>query len=307
MEQRDPYSHIIKYLGLEGNNQLIDSLKSKISSIQETYYKSDFNSYDYDDPLFQAAYLMAYYPLYIDPIQDALWTASHPQAFYIDGSMKDKLGWEGKVNLDVSIYGGGAEPELLGLLKFINQKYPLIRAVRSHYIDNHNWENFRAHAYTNMVPDYWRGDFIPGNTVISNLGSIFNNDDAMSILQNSDVHVMQNCATDLMHSFQSVDRYVSFMHRCFNSMKEGSILIGIDVPLFDIPLPSNPSEVIDVRGSFNRIAKNIRDSPKGTIIKSPSTGAPKAIAPDICRDHPLVSSFNLKRTVKYHSFIAKRV
>ncbi|WP_128694552.1 hypothetical protein [Methanoculleus taiwanensis] len=308
MEQHDPYGHVINYLGLEYNTQLTADLSSQIAYVQRTFFASDFISYAYSDPIFQAAYLMAYYPLYIDPIEDVLLTAIRPPLLLENqNSVGDKLGWKGRTNLDVSIYGGGAEPELLGLLKFIGKKYPSVKSVRSHYVDNNNWEDFRAYAYEHMVPDYWKGYFISGNTLTSNLGSIFGSASAVKLLQNSDVHVMQNCATDLMYSFQSVDQYVNFMCQFFDKIKEGSILIGIDVPLFDIPLLSNPSEIIDVRGSFNRICRYIRASPEGEVIKSPSTGAPKEIAPDIYRGHQLASNFSLKRTVKYHSFVARKI
>jgi len=304
MVQHDPFRHIFNYLNLEENLHQIPYIQRKIPEIQRIFYSAQFESYDYSDRLFQSAYLIAYYPLYIDPVNDTL---NEIRQRYDLNSICCQNSKTERKEIDISVFGGGAEPELLGLLRHIKHHCPSIDLVRSHYFDHHQWDEFREFSQRNMIQDYWNRHYVSGETINLNLCNLFQNQRAMELVTNSDINIMQNCATDLMFTLRGVNNYIEYMCNFFDNMKNGAILIGIDVPLFNIPLPTNPSETIDVRSSFQKITRRIRSNDRGEVIKSPSIGQPREIIPDIVRDHQMLSRFSLKTTVKFHSFIIRKV
>jgi hypothetical protein len=307
MGQHDPYRYIFSYLQLEGNDTKIELIQRKMLEIQRTFFLTHFEEYDYSDPSFQAAYLIAYFPLYIDPIDDLFSNGLSRNCFEEMHCQNSETGSIPKTEFSISTYGGGAEPELLGILKHFNQTCPQIELVISHYLDSNRWNGFREYSEANMIPNYWNKRYSRGGIRYMNLCDIFDDRTAMGIIGHTDVHVMQNCATDLMFALRGVNNYIEYVCKFFDYMKKDSILVGIDVPLFDIPFPLNPSETIDVRASFSKIVRNARRRPDMEIIKSPSTGPPREITPNIVRNHGLLRYFDVKRTVKYHSFVVRKV
>ena len=293
MGQHDPFKHIFEFL--EMNNQLnnLDELERKVIEIHDTFSHNDFKSYNYPDSSFQAGYLIFYYPLYIDPIDYIL---SHVP----DG----ELGWIDKPKLTISIYGGGPEPELLGFLKFVHDKYPNILTIFSTYYDVHNWQEFRKYCYIKMIREYWPEKSFKANSIFLDLSQDLNNGRNFRTIHESDVHIMQNCATDLMNQLGEISRYHEFISNFFKKLKSGAILIIIDNPLFNTPLQSTPTEIIDIRRSLQQIT--FHNQQYGSIIKNVSSGSPTEITPKIVRNHPLLSRFRLKERVKFHSIIMKR-
>lgn len=302
----DPFKYVFQYLGI--NPQLTEEplLKQKLDTIQEIYFQNESSQFNYSDQDFQTAYLIKYYPLYIDPICDVLSDFIKGTPEESKKTRKTILKWNVLEQMEITTYCGGAEPELVGFLKFINAEFPNIIQIRTNYIDHNNWKDFRKYSYSYVIPDYWEKEIYCGENFKHQFCTTLSESPLINVIQSSDVHIMQNCATDLMYSFNSVSDYVNCIFDLFSIMKKDSILIVINVPVFNRYLPNPLNEEIDVRSAFNRIVRKIKDNNLGKILKSPSISYPKEITPDIIRDYKLLPYLEVKSVVKYHSFVAQK-
>lgn len=306
MAQHDPFWFIYHYLRLNTDPSQLPVLREKMERIRGTFREVRFDSYDYSDPLFQSAYLLEYFPLYIDIIDDLLvhalwWEKNHyPQSQ--PGADEMAI----RERLDVALYGGGPEPELFGLLKFLKRDYPSVNAVRLHYLDKNDWERFRTFSHNYLIQYYWGKDFESGENIRMDLCDLFRDPRAMDVVRHSDVHIMQHCATDLMHSFNSVDRYRLFLREMYDQMKPGALFIGIDVPVYSHALPSNPSDMIHPGRSFMDFLEYSKECPGTRPLIGPDLYNPREITPEIVRNHAITRSLPLKQSVKYHSFAVRK-
>lgn len=305
MVPHDPFGSVFSYLGLPGVDNGHIRIRNRIGEIQEHYRENRFDLINYSDPLDQAAYLLSYYLLYIDPIDDVLSTVLRSITDQESQQRPVVRGVEDKQRVEVSVYGGGPEPELLGLLKFFGREFPTIDSVKSNYVDYNDWSAFRKFAHDRMIPGYWGKEYISGEDLRLDLRSLYQDPRAMAAIRRSDVHIMQNCGSELMYEFGSTARYQQFMCKIYHNMKPGSLLIGIEIPLFGRSLPTNPYDKIDVRSSFNRFANWLRSRPEAGVLKSPD-GLYRVIKPDIVRDHMYFNYFEVKSSVKFQSFVVRK-
>lgn len=305
MVPHDPFAPVFSYMGLPGPDKGHIRIRNRIVEIQEHYRENRFDLINYSDPLDQAAYLLYYYPLYIDPIDDVLSTVLRSITDPESLQWPVVTGVEDKPRLEVSVYGGGPEPELLGLLKFLGREFRSIESVKSNYVDYNDWSAFRNFAHDRMIPAYWRKGYVSGEDLRLDLRGLYQDPRAMDIIRRSDVHIMQNCGSELMYSFDSTERYQQFLSEFYHNMKPGSLLIGIEIPLFGRSLPTNPYDKIDVRSSFNRFVSWLRYQPEAGVLKSPD-GLYREIRPDIARDHLYFNYFDVKSSVKFQSFVVRK-
>lgn len=306
MALHDPFWFIFHYLRLNANPSQIPLIREKMQEIQETFREGRFDHYNYSDPLFQAAYLIKYFPLYIDIIDDLLTTVQFSNRRPGSRIRPELEEMENKRELEVTLYGGGPEPELLGLMKFMMREFPSVQEIRSNHIDINDWDRFREFSHKFLAHYYWGKESVTGSNIRLDLCNLFEDHDAMERVRNSDIHIMQHCATDLMYSFESVDRYQQFLQDLYDQIKPGAFLIGIDVPVNKVLLTTSRPEKVNVGETFLRFVRYSENCPGTCIVSRPNVLAPRELTPTVDRSHRLVHYFPLKRSVKYHSFVVKK-
>jgi hypothetical protein len=302
MLSHDPYRHIIHYLDLFiSDDNHSTSLRTRIDQLKAQYNKCDYRNIDYNDPLTQAAYLLYYFPLYIDLIEDLVCEIHRSHREKLDDTFSKKM--------NVSVYGGGPEPEILGFLKSISKYGPVTEEVKFTSCDNNNWNDFRSYCHRQMVQDYWQGKFEYLPLDEFNVCNFLSDSHLLKhpMVTEADIHIFQNSAIDIISSFNDVDKIKDLILSILNSAKIGSIFILINVPTFARFLPTSPPQEIDIRRILHSIQSTIRKNDQGSILKYvSSTSAPKTITPDILIHREIMEKYNLKRTVKYHSLVIKK-
>ena len=124
----DPYRHIHHYmtdnLGFTSFSNAIDIHYDYAQLLKNAYHDYIPGSIDYNNSFLQNAYMLLYFPLYIETIAHI---GSRIPSSIIDETLID--------NPNICIYGGGAIPEYFGFLNLINSRFQGIR-LKCHIFDS---------------------------------------------------------------------------------------------------------------------------------------------------------------------------
>lgn len=228
----DPYNSILSlmYPGVTEKNILQKNLLAKKQWVKNL--RKDYNcstpSTSYTEPGNNDAYMVAYYPYYIETLHrilDRLDTAS-------PNTLQNLFAH--KTELTVAFLGTGPSPELLGLLSYVNCHHPKIRHVRAYLFDinTEHWEPFRKQYTMPMTKTYASSanvtyetvtcDFLTCSSCIAN--------QCKPMLAAADILVMQNCVTDLItaRDQRGLDSGFSFAD-LFAQMRSGALFVLSDL------------------------------------------------------------------------------
>ena len=122
------------------------SMREPVQHIRKLYSQPIGRMLPYEDPEFRAAYLLAYFPYYIEPIYHVLQKAELPGSFF------------NKSTLKAAFFGGGPCPELLGLAAYLKKKAPRLAAVEATVFDKQlGWNHIQEELIPSMLPSYKSG------------------------------------------------------------------------------------------------------------------------------------------------------
>lgn len=118
-------------------------LRDPVRKIRGLYRKPIGGSFPYHDLLFQFAYLVAYFPYYIEPLYHVLTSADLPDSLFDKG------------NLKTSFFGGGPCPEILGFSTYLRQRAPNLSTVEAAVFDcEPTWKIIQKVLLSNMLQEY---------------------------------------------------------------------------------------------------------------------------------------------------------
>ena len=168
----------------------------------------------YSDRYVRAAYMLAYFPFYIEPI------------FYFVNPHFDKLISAKCSKINICFLGGGPLPELLGLGKIISNRKS-IQEIECTVLDNYShWNTEREYCTKPMLLEEYsyvgdckidqvQFDFWSENLIVPN-----------NILK-ADLVISQNCINDCpLGSLQFLKKNIV---NIWNNMKSGASLVIIDL------------------------------------------------------------------------------
>lgn len=176
---------------------------------------------DYSDSKTQAAYLMAYYPIYAEMTYRVLQN--------IDKKMLDIE----RNHLNVCLFGAGPAPEIPGLLSYISEKFPQVKTIHCHIFDiaATTWSIARNITLHDVVPQLWKGKFelTAEDLDFCQPGSFTRINDRIA---ESHLFIFQNCLNELPNPVvfnQNITHLI-------NTMAHKSMLIIADLRKYDASL-----------------------------------------------------------------------
>lgn len=200
MKLHDPYAIILKDLGTI-NGQYHEEHLIGILQQQQSYVKKLRKAYrqspchvDFSDAGMRRAYMLAYYPYYIDPIYEVL-ESLEP---------KDRKKTFERQLLQVCFVGAGPAPEAVGLAAFIRDHCKQVKEINIHLLDLYSepWERELNLTLQQFIPAYWPGGQACARTWPFDLCRPINLLDAdfYRMVGDSHVIIMQNCLNDTIHA-----------------------------------------------------------------------------------------------------------
>lgn len=260
MKQHHPIEIIAKELfqlnGIQANDQAIRALeatKPKVTTLRNLY-KEDSCSVDYGDQYLRAAYMLAYFPHYIEQVHFLL--GDLPQ------SVKDSL--FGGETIRVSAFGCGPCPELLGAASFIGEHYPDLKKINAFLMDiyNKDWEKCLNMCKGPLSKEYWDGEI---NTyplkcdLLQPCASCEkeSNYHCGHYVPTSTLYIAQNCFNDVsVKSEQVLNKIVN----TFRKAEKGSVLLVLDLDFKTIKDMMNRLQTVLVEENLGEILVPFSDT-----------------------------------------------
>ncbi len=122
-------------------------MQEHVYRIRKMYNMPIGRTIPYDDADFRAAYLLAYFPYYIEPICHVLEAANLPDSLFATGTLK------------AAFFGGGPCPEALGLAAYLRKRLRNLTHVEATVFDRQpGWNMIQQELVPSMMPYYKSGN-----------------------------------------------------------------------------------------------------------------------------------------------------
>jgi hypothetical protein len=189
--------------------------KSTMDLIKK-FHGEDVGQLDYNNPNLQAAYMLCYFPSYIENIFHLL---THENCAEIQGILQN--------NSKTSFYGCGPSPDLLGYLAFLNNNYSsTVSNVDAHFFDMHNWNCWRGNCVEKFSKLFARNITVnPTPDEIDLLQCDDHSYFSEKKVDGTKLHVFQNCTTDIYTQCKSIHKIRKIFKNIFNLIDPGSVVL----------------------------------------------------------------------------------
>lgn len=123
-----------------------EGMQDQVSRIRKLYTQPIGRVLPYNEDDFRTAYLLAYFPYYIEPLFHVLQSANLPDSLFTSGT------------LNAAFFGGGPCPEMLGLAAYLRKRAPRLASVEATAFDRQTgWQNIQQNLIKSMLPYYKSG------------------------------------------------------------------------------------------------------------------------------------------------------
>ena len=196
----------------ESTQAFLESFRPYIRELRKKY-KGESVCVDYADENFRRAYMLAYYPFYINPICQTLESCNFVE---IIGE---------KENLHTCCFGGGPLPELLGIGKYINSYMPGTWCINCTVFDYYEeWTHERQLHTLNLIGHYYSG--LP-NLFEKSFDLWSGRLQVPDEVKNSDLVVFQNCFNDCPTEKYGILK--NNVRAIWENMPRNSLMVIIDL------------------------------------------------------------------------------
>ena len=122
-------------------------MREQVYRIRKLYNQPIGRTIPYDDAQFRAAYLLAYFPYYIEPVCHVMEQGCLPDTLFANGTLK------------VAFFGGGPCPEVLGVAAYLRKRAPKLAKVEATAFDRQRgWHEIQQELVPSMLPYYKSGN-----------------------------------------------------------------------------------------------------------------------------------------------------
>jgi hypothetical protein len=226
MQPHDPYGPMLEELCRLNDadteelfQSCLEQSQCYVTNLRIAYKKSPSNV-DFSCQHTRAAYLLAYYPNYIEPIYETL--CKIPQEFIQSAFAGEKLRG--------LFLGAGPAPEVLGWIAFLNEHLPDVRRATAYLLDKYidGWRTGQEITRYHLAQHYWPNGHLtlrPMGLDFLNL-EILNDPFVQRSIKISNIVVMQNCLNDQLNN-QSV--ILEMLKRVFVQCLPGTLFVIVDL------------------------------------------------------------------------------
>lgn len=188
-----------------------------VRELREAYWSSDDNP-NYESEALRVAYLLTYYPHYIQPIAETLMKLDQ-SVFYP---------FENLSKLQACFFGAGPAPEVLGWLAAIKGFLPNIDSTLAHLFDKYHWSVGQI-ITRELVPMYWKSlgrfRYFPR---IQDITDPFDEwtYSCSNAIKTSQMLIMQNCLND---EIGGADTLVNNIEKLMDIAPNDTLLVILDL------------------------------------------------------------------------------
>lgn len=266
--------------GTKDIQYFLAGLKLQVKELR-SLLRGAFANIDYSDRFTRTAYMLAYFPFYIEPI------------YYVTKPCINNLIETSLSELNICFIGGGPIPELLGLSKSISSKNN-VKKLNCNVLDEFDyWVTEREYCTKAILSDYYDGE-ISINSFKFNLWS--DNLIIPDLISKSDMVVAQNCINDCpQNKFQTMKKN---FQQIWKNIKKGSSIIILDLNYDTINELLKDLKVYFCKNGGIVIQDIIKDEKRPNIPKCQHLE-------ELLFEQ--VDGLIAKRSVKYYSLIVKKI
>jgi hypothetical protein len=224
MLPKNPYQLILEELNVLNDIEDEDTCRAVLQSTQEYViklrqgFRASPATVDYSCPHQRAAYLLAYYPHYIEPLFRALNS-------YTPQDAKDSIFENHKIR--ACFLGSGPSPEVLGWIAYMNAFATNVENALAYLVDNQDWYTGRILTTYHLSSKYWKGELRTFH-ISFDLGAEC--DSLPPVLRRaiarSGLIVMQNCLNE--YALQS-EAFLSNYAQVIINANPGTLFVVIDL------------------------------------------------------------------------------
>lgn len=276
MRPHDPYSPILEALRVinccDTDDRLLERLRLSrpiVRDLRAAYSECPCHV-DYSSEHTRAAYLLAYYPFYIEIIHTEL--SKLPEEFL-------PASWNNE-SLTACFWGGGPCPEVVGWLAYLSEHCPNIQSVIVYIFDKYaeSWNICSEITRSFVLPSYWDGNLeihaIPCDLL--DLDAL-SNPLAREAITTSNFFVMQNWLNDQPGTSTSFDNCESIIQNIMTMVEnapDDSLFLFADLNFTRV---RNLYRVIERQVQIRRIARPILPVPEIRYSITPNIEFPPVL------------------------------
>jgi len=295
MNKHDPYGPILEGLQFYNNVETDEELgkrlrgtKKYVTSLRKAYNHSPSNV-DFSCPHTRAAYLLVYFPNYIEPVYEVLSLLSPDD---INSTI-------GREEIKGIFLGAGPAPETVGLISFLRDRVNCAKSLKAYLLDKYSdqWEAELRITERKIAPCYWpKGKLTITSRQFDFLDPIgLWNPTVKMYINSADIVVMQNCLNDQWDNGDAINNIV---RNIFRKSKSGTLFVIIDL---------NYPKVHDL---IVEISKGISEDRLGRVILplqdkcatvSRNYDIPKCVTDHLLTRDPVLRTIVRENTDYYYS------
>lgn len=191
---------------------LLNGWRPYLQQVRDAYSRVPTN-FDYNSRYQKGIYMLAYFPFYIEPI------------YYSLENDIEQISSSSEKKITISILGGGPLPELIGIVKLIDEKRNDIQNIHVKVFDKYeSWVAEIENCTLPLLSNYYDRSFSQERMDVDliNLEAGVIND-----IIGSDIIILQNVINDI--SPVSYDLLKASLISIWKNMKKGSYFVVIDL------------------------------------------------------------------------------
>ena len=238
---------IASHVGIVDENEFINyliSLQNFVRKLRRSY-QTHLVKVDYSDFRIQAAYLITYFPQYVEMMLCVLKKIDQAELFHSFGHQPTIQG---------CFFGSGPFPESAGLGIYLSENFPDCQGLKLMSCDAmaRLWEPSRKIAIDRVLPNFFNGQI---STFSKNLDMLSNASLHLisDYLKNCNLVVFQNCLNELDGN---LDIFISNMDYILSKMSPNSLLVLADLGQYS-----------SVRELMQRVRENINQLDRVDIVQ----------------------------------------
>lgn len=210
--------------------EYLNSLQEPAKRLWESY-RSTTVKVDYSESQFQAAYLIRYYPHYVQMTLEILRLS--PELFNFPKQ------------INACFFGAGPCPEVAGLAQFLTEHCHTTESLFVNVCDivSDTWKPSRTLTKNFVLPHLWKGK-ISGKALKLDLCSTNDFEKISEVIEKSDIFVFQNCLNEISNTSTTKEN-INFL---LNRAPLDSFIIIADFLQYD----QNRQIVKDIEENVNK-------------------------------------------------------